>query len=153
MSKSPWRGLFWGLREMGVEGSCPNTRGTRLVHGTLGGACEPYCGGHLLGPGSRPVCSQKTPSSLFTCTSTHWLILFTLHVPSAWNILPAPPLAAPAHLSGLGWSITSLEGPSRTILFPVEPPPPTNTLSNLLSFPDVGNAEMESDWGSALTCS
>ena len=106
--------------------------GTRLVCGMLGGACEPYGGGHLLGPGSQPVFSQKTPSSSFMYTSTHWLILFMLHVPSAWTILPAPPLAAPAHLSGLGWSITSLEGPSRTILFPVEPPPPTNTLSNLL---------------------
>ena len=123
MSKSPWRGLSWGLQEMRVEGSCPNTGGTRLVHGTLGGACEPYWGRHLLGPGSRPVCSQKTPSS-FTCTSIHWLILFMLHVPSAWNILPAPPLAAPAHLSGLGWSITSSEGALQNHLISSRTPSP-----------------------------
>lgn len=84
-----------------------------------------HIGGHLLGPGSRPVCSQKTLTHIHVYIHPLAHSVHAPHVPSAWNILPAPPPWLPLPTSRVSAGVShSLEGPSRTILFPVEPPPP-----------------------------
>lgn len=136
----------WGPAGDGGGGKLPQHWGHQAGSWDSGGACEPYWGDTYLA--LAPACLLTEDPSLFTYTSTHWLIL--IHAPCSLCLehsssstlgCPCPPLRSRLEYHLLG-------GPSRTILFPVEPSP-TNTLSTLLSFPDVGNAEMNSDWGSA----